>query len=154
MKEKLTVPNIQNFWIKLLPNADDFSQLVIQVFKDGLESVKCFERWSRHVDLENYANALEDWDELVGDDWNEPDSPYLDPTTWIRDHETQISHQDKVRELVESAYSKAEQFIQRFQAILEIYWRNKQFDIDILIDELTQNPVDALSNTLKLLKYH
>ena len=48
VKERLTVPNIQNFWIKLLPNAEDFSRLVIQVFVDGLNSIKCFERWSRH----------------------------------------------------------------------------------------------------------
>ena len=29
VKEKITCPNIQNYWIKLLPNQDEFSQLVI-----------------------------------------------------------------------------------------------------------------------------
>lgn len=37
--------------------------------------------------------------------------------------------------------------------MLEIYWRNKQFDINILVNESTRNQVECLSNTLKLLKY-
>ena len=48
VKEKMTVPNIQRYWIKLLPNADEFSSLVIQTFADGLGSIRCFERWSKH----------------------------------------------------------------------------------------------------------
>ena len=67
--------------------------------------IRCFERWSKHQDLENYANALEDWDDLVGDDWNEPDSPYLDPQSWIVDHPVQATHEDRVTELIESPIS-------------------------------------------------
>ena len=52
-----------------------------------------------------------------------------------------------------SAYNKANQFLTRFQPILEIYWRNKQFDMNILIDEQLKNPVDSLSHTLSLLKW-
>jgi len=33
--------------------------------------------------LSPYADALEDWDDLVGDKWDEPDSPKLDPKEWI-----------------------------------------------------------------------
>ena len=56
----------------------------------------------------------------------------------------QKTHEDTVRTLLTSAYTKAEQFLCRFQPLLEIYWRNKQFDIAILVNEQTRNPVDVL----------
>jgi len=37
---------------------------------------------------------------------------------------------------------------------LEIYWRNRQFDIDILVHERLKNSVETLSNTIKLFKYY
>ena len=66
----------------------------------------------------------------------------------------QKTHEETVRTLLTSAYDKAEQFLSRFQPLLEIYWRNKQFDINILVNENTRNPVDALQNTLRLLRFH
>ena len=38
-----------------------------EVIKQGLESIKVFERWSKHDDLTPYANALEEWDDMVYD---------------------------------------------------------------------------------------
>ena len=72
-KFTLTTPNIQNYWIKLLPGQDAFCQVVIKTFQDGLRDIQQFERWSKHSDLEKYANALEEWDDLVGDNWEEPE---------------------------------------------------------------------------------
>ena len=66
----------------------------------------------------------------------------------------QKTHEDTVRTLLLSAYNKAEQFLCRFQPLLEIYWRNKQFDINILVNENTRDPVSALQNTLRLLRYY
>jgi len=45
-------------------------------------------------------------------------------------------------------------FIQRFQGLLEIYWRNKQFDLDILVDEKLRNSVDTLKFTIDLFRYY
>ena len=42
----------------------------------------------------------------------------------------------------------------RFQPLLEIYWRNKQFDINILVDVNLLNSVENLQNTLNLLRYY
>ena len=153
-KFALTTPNIQLFWIELLPGKDQFVQVVIKTFQDGMMAIKCFERWSKHSDLEDYANALEDWDDLVGENWDEPEQTCLNPQTWIQDHPVQKSHEETIRTLISNAYSKAEQFLARFQPLLEIFWRNKQFDIEIIVNELTRNPVDALTNTLKLLKFY
>ena len=149
-----TAPNIQKFWIKLLPGQDAFSSVVIKTFQDGLGDIRCFERWSKHSDLEDYANALEEWDQAVGDNWEEPEQTTLDPQTWIVDHPTQRTHEDTIKMLIRSAYEKAETFLTRFQPLLEIYWRNKQFDTAILVDENTKNPVDVLQNVLRILRYY
>ena len=60
----------------------------------------------------------------------------------------------KVEEIVNSAYDKANMFLTRFQPLLEIYWRNKMFDMNILVDVNLVNSVESLSNTLTLLKYY
>ena len=113
-KFTVTTPNIQNFWIKLLPGPDAFCQVVIKTFQDGLSSIRCFERWSKHSDLEKYANALEEWDDLVGENWEEPEQTCLDPQTWIVDNPIQRNHEETIRNLITSAYSKANRFLERF----------------------------------------
>ena len=44
--------------------------------------------------------------------------------------------------------------MKRFQPILEIYWRNKQIDLNILVDERLKNPVEGLLNTIKLFNHY
>ena len=67
------------------PNEEEYSESLIKTFSMGLEHIKNFERWSKHNDLTPYAEALEEWDDIVGDTWDEPDSIYLDPKTWIQE---------------------------------------------------------------------
>ena len=43
-----------------------------------------------------------------------------------------------------------DQFLTNFQPILEIYWRNKQIDLNILVNERLKNPIESLQNTIKL----
>ncbi len=31
--------------------------------------IKSFERWSRHDEMTPYVSVLEEWDDLVGEDW-------------------------------------------------------------------------------------
>ena len=57
-------------------------------------------------------------------------------------------------DLISNAYDKSMRFLTRFQPLLEIYWRNKQFDINILVNDRLINAVESLSNTLQLLKYY
>lgn len=55
---------------------------------------------------------------------------------------------------MESAYVKAKKFLVRFQPILEIYWRNEQFDINQLVNERLKNSVETLTNVMKLFKFY
>jgi hypothetical protein len=57
----------------------------MKTFSEGLQAIKCFERWSKHTDLLLYSEALETWDETVGDNLGENglESTSLDPDEWI-----------------------------------------------------------------------
>jgi dynein heavy chain len=85
-KYKIVVPDIQKYWLQLTPGLDDFYQLITNCFNEGLDCIQVFERWSKHDDLTPYANALEEWDDMVGDNWDAPDSNYLNPHTWISEN--------------------------------------------------------------------
>lgn len=129
-KYRKITPNIQDYWIKLDPGQDKFISLILKTFVEGLAAIKVFERWSKHIDLFDYAEILETWDDKVGDDIGEQslEPNALDPGSWINEHPIQKAHKNDVEELVKSAYKKANMFLTRFQPLLEIFWRNKQFD--------------------------
>jgi len=98
--------------------------------------------------------VLEKWDDRVGDDWEAPELQSLDPQSWIMYHPINVTREKAVTELVENSYGKADEFLTRFQPLLEIYWRNKQFDKHVLIDENLFNAVETLTNVLQLLRHY
>jgi hypothetical protein len=84
-KYRKITPNIQDHWIKLIPDETGFIKVINKTFNEGLQAIKCFERWSRHQDLIVYSDALETWDDKVGDDGSEQmlESTSIDPVLWI-----------------------------------------------------------------------
>lgn len=101
-----------------------------------------------------YADRLEEWDDIVGEKWEEPATLTLDPITWISDTDTYKNRQNRLNEVINAAYVKANTFLKRFQPILEIYWRNKQFDPTILVNEGLKNQVESVANVMKLFKFY
>jgi len=75
--------------LKLDPSLEDYNHVIVKALEDGLTQIKSkFERWGKHNDLVPYFRALEEWDDVVGDTWEEPEELYLDPNTWISEHPT------------------------------------------------------------------
>jgi hypothetical protein len=68
----------------------------------------------------------------------------LDPKTWIQDDILYLKQKEMVTDILESAFKKITEFLTTFKSILEVYWRNKQFDPSILTDLLLLNPIDGL----------
>ena len=58
-----------------------------------------------------------------------------------------------VSQILEESFSKITEFLTTFQPILEIYWRNKQFDPFILTNNRLKNPIEGLQNTIRLFNY-
>ena len=86
-----------------------------KTFDLGLEQLKNFEKWSKHPHLKPYADALEDWDEKVGENWEDTsDNVFLDPKTWINENPTYVSQDTQVSEILDSAFLKMKEFLKRF----------------------------------------
>jgi dynein heavy chain len=41
--------------------------------------------------MRSYANALEEWDDMVGENWDEPESEFLNPHQWIYEDEWYVN---------------------------------------------------------------
>jgi len=54
------------------------------VITDGLTCLQNFERWSRHDEMAPYVSVLEEWDDIVGDNWEQPISNFLNPQDWLQ----------------------------------------------------------------------
>ena len=78
------VKNISKLWLNIVPNIDSFFADIMQCITEGLNCIKSFERWSRHHDMTPYVSVLEEWDDRVGDDFEIPNSVYLDPQQQIQ----------------------------------------------------------------------
>lgn len=97
-KYKAVVPTIHDDWIELSPNLKEFVDLIDQTFSSGMSCIKSFVRWNKHRDLLDYSKVLKDWDweDTVGDNWDTPDSDYLDPESWIREDAIHITKNKQV----------------------------------------------------------
>lgn len=79
MYKRIVIPGICKLWIQLKPNLDLFYSDIVRCIGEGLNAIQAFERWSRHDDMTQYVSVLEEWDDIVGEDWENPDSNYLNP---------------------------------------------------------------------------
>lgn len=103
--------------------------------------------------MKAYANILEDWDDKVGDNWDEPESEFLNPFSWISEDEWFVKQEVFLDDILTIGFSKAESFMSKFHKVMEIYWKNKQFDCWVLVHERIKNPIDSLNDTLSLFNW-
>jgi len=101
------VPTIENHWLKLEPSMQQYQDVIVESFANGLTLIKTkFVRWGKHHDLMPYANALEEWDDIVGENWEEPDDLTLDPNTWISENPIHTQHKEQINDILVSAFDK------------------------------------------------
>jgi hypothetical protein len=55
----------------------------MDTIKEAIGSIQVFQRWSRHPAMIPYVNILEEWDDKVGDDWENVEGNFLNPNDWI-----------------------------------------------------------------------
>ena len=69
--------------LRITPDRDLFFKDLLKCIAEGTSSIQEFERWSRHDEMTKYVNVLEEWDDMVGDEWETPDSNFLNPIDWF-----------------------------------------------------------------------
>ena len=147
------VPNIVDLWVELEPGESKLEGILKDWIDNGLKVIGNFERWSKHEELVKYAQALEEWDEIIGDVWEQPLAINLDALCYINESNLYKKKDENLHKIIVSAYSKASDFLQVFKKYLRYYWINDQTDFSILFHERVLKPVDTLASALKLLDY-
>ena len=51
-----------------------------------MDSIQIVNRWAKNEEFSDYVSVLEEWDELIGENWEKNDQKYLNPVVWIREH--------------------------------------------------------------------
>ena len=46
---------------------------------EGANAIKQFKRFSKNEEMTQYMQVLEDWDDMVGEEWLPPNSIFLNP---------------------------------------------------------------------------
>jgi len=110
-KFKKMAPTLFMRWLDINPGKNEILQLLANIITEGLEALQVFERWSKHDELTPYANALEEWDDMVGDDWEAPDKNTLNPYEWIKEDKVYQTQTESLQEIMDSAYEKAQSFL-------------------------------------------
>ena len=103
------MPNISDLWLKIYPDKDMLFKDLMKCIAEGANSIQAFERWSIHDDMKKYSKVLEEWDDIVGDDWENPDSNYLNPSEWL-DNSPNEMFQGVFKKLVDQAFNKIDVF--------------------------------------------
>lgn len=97
-----------------------------------------------------YVNVLEEWDYTVAEDWESPDSNYLQVSEWL-DCQPSEFIRPQLEKLISYAYINIYGYLKTFKAYLDIYYHNSQVNLELFKDEKLLNPGESLQNSLALL---
>ena len=92
----IEIVDLPKLWLKANPDGQTFAMSIERCLDDGMECLKVFERWSRHGDLDKYEKVLEDWDDRVCQEWEPPDSLYLNCDSWLSNNQLYEDHKDRI----------------------------------------------------------
>ncbi|CAD8108771.1 unnamed protein product [Paramecium sonneborni] len=135
MVYKREVQNLYETQLEVYPSKRDFLSRIQEAFCDGLDQIQVIERWSKHPDFLQYVQALEEWDEIIGDKWTQPDSINLNPSYWIKEHPMNNIFMHEISLELDQAFEKLENFQKEFNEYLNLIWRQEKSEISQL-----QNP--------------
>ena len=144
------VPNLHRLWLKLTPERNEVYTSFMEIVSEGLDCLQAIERWSRHPKLGEFASALDEWDDKVADNWDPPESLYLDPKMWLMEEPEYTEINEVMSQLVGGAYRKADILMEQFQVFLHHYWKDKQARFEVLVDPQLANQVEAFANVCGL----
>jgi hypothetical protein len=65
----LWVYRLAEHWLSMQPNIEEVLDELTFLLREGLTSLRCFERWSKHREMQKYVSILEEWDDLVSEHW-------------------------------------------------------------------------------------
>lgn len=150
--EHKIVPNLYKLWLNLSPSLHEVVFALIQCMTDGMNSLLCFERWSRHDEMTPYVSVLEEWDDMVGEDWEDPKMNCLNVNDWLKQDEKE-EFENQIKKLLKKSFNRANAIMEDFQGYLMMYYDNQQANLELFKDEQLFQPIESLGFTIELLEY-
>ena len=147
-KRKIVI-DLHKIWLRLNPGITEFINMLDNCFKQGMECLKVFERWSKHIELQNYANVLETWDDKVCEQWEPPEDNDLNCDQCLSEEPDYQNQQETFQNLVQTGFHRAEVYMKNFQPFLDKVYDNDNIDFDIIFHEHLKDPNNILPLVLQ-----
>ncbi|MFN9905421.1 MAG: hypothetical protein ACK56F_04755, partial [bacterium] len=74
-----------------------------------------------------YVSVLEEWDDLVGEDWEQPISNFLNPSDWLV-LQPYDEYSGRIKKILDIAFNSTKEYLKQFNEYLMV----KFFYKDIL----------------------
>lgn len=145
--KKPFVKKILELWLKVTPQLDDLVENLINVVADGIDSILVIERWSRHPEIQDFATALEEWDDKVADVWEVAQELALDPRHWLMDQRLYNNLDRILQDLLSKGYDQALSLVGPLHQYVHTYWENSTYSFEIYSDERLKNQSEAFAHT-------
>lgn len=145
-------PNLYKIWLEIQPNQEEFLQGILLAIKEGGDSLQVFERWSRHEEMTPFVNILEEWDDMLGEEWELPESCYLNPSDVLSPLELE-SYLLQLKEILNKAFQRVETYLAGFNEFLMLYWENSRFDPLVFKNSRIIREAETIKETLLLINY-
>jgi hypothetical protein len=111
------------------------------LLREGLGALKCFERWARHREMQKYVSILEEWDDLVSDNWEISENDNLDPLLLLDSLDPALARLKAVLKTTEARLTDTVRSL--LTAPLHAFWQYSQLPQDKLEHPALLNPADT-----------
>lgn len=91
--------------------------------------------------MNQYMAVLEDWDDMVGEDWQPPNSIFLNPQ--LQENPYDYCY-DKIQLLLQQVFQQAQNYMATYEPILQKYYENDQYDPQVFRLDNLEEPVESL----------
>ena len=141
------IDNLALKWLNCSPQLEEFYKTIDTFFLEVIENIMVVERWSKHAEFLQYANALEEWDEIIGEKWIVSTSLYLNPMIYLNHNSFYKSFKGQFSNLISRSTERLNQFLSQYEPLLNYFWRDINTNTNILSDKKlkTQNQIFQLS---------
>ena len=128
----------------------NFQRGLVDFFDTARESIQVIERFSKHVEFLPYAEALEEWDEIIGEKWVMPENKYLNISWFLEGNQTFRTFTSKLSSLFEVSFVRINAFLKNFNYYLNFYWRDINTDFSVLANDRLMKQSLVYETILKL----
>lgn len=84
-------------------------------------------------------SVLEEWDELIGENWEKNDQKYLNPVVWIREHPKYRTFKTFITSSISNSYNIIDKLVEDHNKIISLFLNFKTSDLSKLANPCVQD---------------